>query len=252
MIHILAQRVLTIAPRPVETRHATQLREHRTLLCPKLVHRVLLLGGLLLGGHHHPRMMLVQMGRVWGARLHLWRDVMWGGLRLQAGGRAGVWRLGLRTGRGLWGSHLVSQGCGQRLALQVWVGGLGHLGLLRTHGIVVLGRRPPRAQMLLLLLLLEQPLVERLLQQGGWRRWAALSRLQGLRWWLGTSYDPPACITPRQARHGVMLLHLEVVLVLEPLLKGNCGLLLGHRACVTLALLSWWPAWLLRAQGWPP
>lgn len=109
MIHILAQWVLTITPRPMETSHTTQLREHSTLVCPKLVHRVLLLGCLLLLRHHHPWMMLVQMVRVWGARLHLWRDVMWGGLGLQAGGWAGVWWLGLRTRRRLWGSHLVSQ-----------------------------------------------------------------------------------------------------------------------------------------------
>lgn len=78
---------------------------------------------------------------MWGTSLHLWGDVMRRGLGLQAWGWTGVWRLGLRSGRGLWGSHLVGQGCGQRLALQVWVRGLGHLLLLLlgAHGIVVLG-----------------------------------------------------------------------------------------------------------------
>lgn len=42
-----------------------------------------------------------------------------------------------------------------------------------------------------------------------------------------------------------MLLHLKVVLVLEPLL--------GHRARVALGLRRpWWTAGLLGAQGWPP
>lgn len=99
MIHILAQGVLTFTPWPVETSHTTQLRQHCTLICPKLVHRVLLLGcWLLLWSDHHAWVMLVQMAGVWGACLHLRGDVMWGGLGLQAGRRAGVWWLGLRAG----------------------------------------------------------------------------------------------------------------------------------------------------------
>lgn len=59
-----------------------------------------------------------------------------------------------------------------------------------------------------------------------------MSGLRALRWLLGASYGASTwpCITPRQAGHGVLLLllHLEVVLVLEPLLERSCGLLLGH------------------------
>lgn len=98
MIHVLAQRVLTVSPRPVETGHAAQLRQHSARVRPKLLHRVLLLllgRLLLLLWDHHARVVLVQVARVRGTRLHLRRDVMRGGLRLHARGRAGVWRLGL-------------------------------------------------------------------------------------------------------------------------------------------------------------
>lgn len=103
-----------------------------------MLHRVLLL--LLLRRDHHTRVVLVQVAWVWGAGLHLGGDVMRGGLGLHAWGRAGVWRLRLGPGRRLWGSHLVSQGCGQGLTLQVGVWRLGHLlWLLRAHGVAVLG-----------------------------------------------------------------------------------------------------------------
>lgn len=103
MIHILAKWVLTVAPRPVETSHATQLREHSALVRPKLLHRVLLLllGRwllLLLWRDHHTRVVLVQVAWMWGTRLHLGGDVMRRGLGLHARGRAGVWRLGLGSG----------------------------------------------------------------------------------------------------------------------------------------------------------
>lgn len=82
----------------------------------------------------------------------------------------------------------------------------------------------------MLLLLLEQPLVERLLEQSlrRWRWGATLGGLRALWWLLRTSYTPSTGITPRQASHGILLLHLEVVLVLKPLLECSCGLLLGH------------------------
>lgn len=101
MIHVLAQRVLTVSPRPVETGHAAQLRQHSARVRPKLLHRVLLLLLglllllLLLWRDHHARVVLVQVARVRGTRLHLRGDVMRRGLRLHARGRAGVWRLGL-------------------------------------------------------------------------------------------------------------------------------------------------------------
>lgn len=101
MIHVLAQRVLTVAPRPMETSHAAQLRQHGALVRPKLLHRVLLLGCwllLLLWRDHHARVVLVQVAWVRGTCLHLGGDVMWGGLGLHARGWAGVWRLGLGSG----------------------------------------------------------------------------------------------------------------------------------------------------------
>lgn len=81
----------------------------------------------------------------------------------------------------------------------------------------------------MLLLLLEQPLMEGLLDQS--LRWgAALCGLRALRWLLRASYTPSTCITALQTSHGILLLllHLEVVLVLEPLLECSCGLLLCH------------------------
>lgn len=101
MIHILAQWVLTVAPWPVETSNAAQLRQHGALVRPKLLHRVLLLRRwrlLLLWRDHHTWVVLVQVAWVWGTCLHLGGDVMWGGLGLHAWGRAGVWRLGLGSG----------------------------------------------------------------------------------------------------------------------------------------------------------
>lgn len=97
-------------------------------------------------------MVLVHVARVWRARLHLGGDVVRRGLRLHAGGRAGVRRLRLGSGGRLRRSHLVGERGGQRLALQVGVGGLGHLGLLGAHGVAVLGRGAARTQLLLLLL----------------------------------------------------------------------------------------------------
>lgn len=139
MIHILAQRVLTGAPGPVETGHAAQLRQHGALVRPKLLHRVLLLGRwLLLWRDHHARVVLVQVAWMRRTRLHLGGDVMRRRLGLHARGRAGVRRLGLGSGRRLRGPHLVGQGCGEGLALQVR--GLGHLlRLLGAHGVAVLG-----------------------------------------------------------------------------------------------------------------
>ena len=75
-----------------------------------------------------------------------------------------------------------------------------------------------------------------------------MSGLRALRWLLRTPYTPSTCITPWQASHGILLLHLEVVLVLQPLLECSCGLLLGHRPWVALPLLAWGPARLLRAE----
>lgn len=211
---------MAVAPRPVETSHPTQLRQHGILIRPKLLHRVLL---LLLGrclllrwwGHHHAGVVLVQVAWVRGSRLGLWGDVMRGGLGLHAWGGAGVWGLGLGSGRRLRGSHLVSQRRGHGLGLEVRR--LGHLlGLLGAHGVTVLGWRPPGAQVLLLLL--EQPLVDGLVEKrlGRWglgtslRGWRALWRLLG---------SPSAwhSITSLHASHGILLLlllHLEVVLVL--------------------------------------
>lgn len=102
MIHVLAQRVLTVAPRPVKTGHPTELRQHGVLVGTKLFHRVLLLLllgrlllRLLLRRAHHARMMLVHVARVRRARLGLRGDVVRGGLGLHARGRAGVRRLRL-------------------------------------------------------------------------------------------------------------------------------------------------------------
>lgn len=93
---------------------------------------------LLLRRDHHTRVVLVQVARMRRTRLHLGGDVMRRRLGLHARGRAGVRRLGLGSGRRLRGSHLVRQGCGERLALQVW--GRGHLlRLLGAHGVAVLG-----------------------------------------------------------------------------------------------------------------
>lgn len=229
MIHVLAQRVLAVAPRPVETGHAAQLRQHGTLVRPELIHRVLLLRRLLLlRGDHHARVVLVQVARVGRARLHLGGDVVRRGLGLHARGRAGVRRLRLRPGGGLRRSHLVCQGGGQRLALQVRVGGLGHLlRLLGAHGVAVLSRRPPGAQVLAL----EQPLVERLLQQGlrRRRRGPTLVGLGALRGLLRTDASSWSGVTPRQP-HGALLLHLEVMLVLllQPVLECSGGLLLRY------------------------
>lgn len=134
---VLAQRVLISDPRPMKRRHATELGQHGALIRTKLVHGVLLGRPLLLRRDHQAWVVLVQ---VWRPGLNLGGDVMGGGLRLHAGGRAGVWWLGLRSGRRLRGSNLVSKGGGQSLALQVRVGGGGHLlGLLGAHGVTVLG-----------------------------------------------------------------------------------------------------------------
>lgn len=103
---------------------------------------------------------------------------------------------------------------------------------------------------MLMLLLLEQPLVEGLLEQSvrGLRWGATLRRLGALRRLLRT---PSAGVTPRQACHGVLLLlHLEVVVLMEPLLEGGCGLLLGHRPWVTLPLRAGGTAGLLGAKRW--
>lgn len=82
----------------------------------------------------------------------------------------------------------------------------------------------------MLLLLLEKPLVKGLLKQSlrGWRCRATLIGLRALRLLLRTSHAPSTCFASLQTSHGVLLLHLEVVLVLEPLLECSCGLLLGH------------------------
>lgn len=137
MVQVLAQWVLAPAPWTMECCHATQLRQHGALIRTKLIHRVLLGRPLLLRRDHQARVVLVH---VWGPHLHLGGDVMRGGLWLHAGGGAGVWRLGLRSGRRLWGSNLVSKGSGQSLALQVRVRGWDHLlGLLGAHRVTVLG-----------------------------------------------------------------------------------------------------------------
>lgn len=100
----------------------------------------------------------------------------------------------------------------------------------------------------MLLLLMQQPLMEGLLEQGlrGLRRGPALLGLGALRWLLGA---PPARsgISALEGGH-VLLLHLEVVLVLEPLLQSGSGLLLGDRTRVTGALRSRGPAGLLRRR----
>lgn len=101
---------------------------------------------------------------------------------------------------------------------------------------------------MLMLLLLEQPLVDGLLEQSvrGLRWGATLRGLRALRRLLRTS---SAGVTPRQARHGILLLlHLEVVVLMEPLLEGACGLLLGHRPWVTLPLRAGGTAGLLGAK----
>lgn len=225
MAQVLAQRVLTATPRPMECRHAAELGQHGALIRAKLIHGVLLGSPLLLRRDHQAWVVLVQ---VWRPSLHLGGNVMGGGLRLHTGGGAGVWRLGLRSGRRLRGSNLVSEGGGQSLALQVRVGGGGHLlGLLGAHGVTVLGWGPPWAQMLLLLL--EQPLVKCLLEQSLRGLWGAT--LRGLRA-LGGLLRTRTRLPPWQTRHGILLLHLQVVLV--SLLES---LLLGHRAGVTLTLL---------------
>lgn len=93
---------------PVKPPHPTELGQHGVLLRPKLVHRVLLLLGrlllllLLLLWDHHPRVVLVEVARVRGARLSLRGDVVRGGLGLHAGGRAGVRGLRLGARGGLW------------------------------------------------------------------------------------------------------------------------------------------------------
>lgn len=57
-----------------------------------------------------------------------------------------------------------------------------------------------------------------------------MAGLRALRWLLGAHHpsSPRARVPPWQ--HGVLLLllHLEVVLVLEPLLQRGRSLLLGH------------------------
>lgn len=105
-----------------------------------------------------------------------------------------------------------------------------------------------------MLLLLEQPLVEGLLEQS-LRRWlwgGTLSGLRALRWLLRTSYTSSTCITPWQSSHGILLLHLEMVLVLvlKPLLECSCSLLLSHQPWVTLPLLAWGTTRVLRAKRW--
>lgn len=79
-----------------------------------------------------------------------------------------------------------------------------------------------------------------------------MGRLRDLRWLLRASYTLSTwtCITPWQASHGMLLLllHLEVMLLLKPLLECSCGLLLGHGAWVALPLLARWTTWLLRTK----
>lgn len=83
-----------------------------------------------------------------------------------------------------------------------------------------------------MLLLLEQPLVYGLLEQGLrglWRR-ATLRWLRALGGLLRTSHPSSSTrsrVATGQAGHRVLLLHLEVVLVLEPLLEDSRGLLLS-------------------------
>lgn len=146
-----------------------------------------------------------------------------------------MWWLGLGSRGGLGRAHLVAEGRGQRLALQVR--GLGHL-LLGAHGAAVLGRRAPTQ----VLLLLKQPLVQCLLEQslGGLRLGSTLRGLGLLRGAAYSSTRTP--LSPLVAHHGILvllLLHLELVLMLEPLLEHCSSLLLGHRAGVTLLLLPW-------------
>lgn len=90
--------------------------------------------------------------------------------------------------------------------------------------------------------------MESLLEQGlRRRRWGTtLWGLGTLRWLLRTADTPTAwpCISTLETSH-VVLLHLEVVLVLEPLLESGSGLLLGHRPRVALTLRAWWPPGLL-------
>lgn len=131
---------------PVKPPHPTELGQHGVLLRPKLVHRVLLLLGrllLLLLWDHHPSVVLVEVARVWGARLSLRGDVVGGGLGLHAGGRAGVRGLRLGPRGGLWRADLVTEGArAQSLTLEMGMWRLGHL-LLGAHRVAVLGRRAP-------------------------------------------------------------------------------------------------------------
>lgn len=144
-----------------------------------------------------------------------------------------MWWLGLGSRGGLGRAHLVAEGRRQRLALQVR--GLGHL-LLGAHGAAVLGRRAPTQ----VLLLLKQPLVQCLLEQSLGGLWLG-GALRGLLW--GAAYSSTRTpLSPLVAHHGILvllLLHLELVLMLEPLLEHCSSLLLGHRAGVTLLLLPW-------------
>lgn len=83
VVQVLAQEVLTPAPRPVERRHAAELGQHGALIRAELIHRVLLWRPLL--RDHQAWVVLVQ---VWGPSLHLGGDVMGGRLWLHAGGGA--------------------------------------------------------------------------------------------------------------------------------------------------------------------
>lgn len=179
-------------------------------------------------------MVLGEMTRVRRACLGLGGDAVRGGLGLHAWRGAGVGRLGLWPRGGLRGTHLVTEGLtAQSLALEV--GGLGHL-LLGAHGAAVLGRRAPTQ----VLLLLKQPLVQCLLEQSLGGLWLG-GALRGLLW--GAAYSSTRTpLSPLVAHHGILvllLLHLELVLMLEPLLEHCSSLLLGHRAGVTLLLLPW-------------
>lgn len=82
-----------------------------------------------------------------------------------------------------------------------------------------------------MLLLLEQPLVKRLLKQSLRGLWGAT--LRSLRA-LGRLLRNRDLSPPWQTGHSILLLHLQVVLVLESLLQD---LLLGRGAGVTLTLL---------------
>lgn len=100
-----------------------------------------------------------------------------------------------------------------------------------------------------MLLLLEQPLLQCLLEKRvRCRRWVPTLCGLGALGWLLPSTRP--CITPWKGSHVILLLHLEMVLVLEPLLECSCGLLLSNRSWVTLSLLTWGTTGLLRAKRW--